>query len=55
MVQGQIAKDELNSIINSFETAIKEAEQIVYFLILTGVSIATAANSYLFKVESVQS
>ena len=33
-----------------FRTAIKEAEQIVYFLILTGVSIATAANSYLFPI-----
>ena len=33
-----------------FRTAIKEAEQIVYFLILTGISIATAANSYLFPI-----
>lgn len=33
-----------------FRTAIKEAEQIVYFLILTGVSIATAANSYIFPI-----
>ena len=33
-----------------FRTAIKEAEQIVYFLILTGVSIATAANSYLVPI-----
>jgi|TARA_B110000003_G_scaffold168078_1_gene168087 hypothetical protein len=33
-----------------FRTAIKEAEQIVYFLILTGISIATAANSYIFPV-----
>ena len=33
-----------------FRTAIKEAEQIVFFLILTGVSIATAANSYLFPI-----
>ena len=33
-----------------FRTAIKEAEQIGYFLILTGVSIATAANSYLFPI-----
>ncbi len=31
-----------------FRTAIKEAEQIVYFLIITGIAIATAANSYLF-------
>jgi len=31
-----------------FRTAIKEAEQIVYFLIITGISIATAANSYIF-------
>ena len=30
-----------------FRTAIKEAEQIVYFLILTGISIAVAAGSYL--------
>ena len=29
-----------------FRTAIKEAEQIVYFLILTGTSIAVAAGSY---------
>ncbi len=29
-----------------FRTAIKEAEQIVYFLILTGISIAVAAGSY---------
>lgn len=33
-----------------FRTAIKEAEQIIYFLILTGVSIATAAGSYLFPI-----
>ena len=33
-----------------FRTAIKEAEQIVYFLILTGIAIATAAGSYLFPV-----
>ncbi len=33
-----------------FRTAIKEAEQIVYFLILTGISIATAANSYIFPI-----
>ena len=31
-----------------FRTAIKEAEQIVYFLVLTGVSISTAASSYIF-------
>lgn len=31
-----------------FRTAIKEAEQIVYFLILTAISIATAASSYIF-------
>ena len=31
-----------------FRTAIKEAEQIVYFLVLTGISIATAASSFLF-------
>ena len=33
-----------------FRTAIKEAEQIVYFLILTGISIAAAAGSYFFPV-----
>ncbi len=33
-----------------FRTAIKEAEQIVYFLILTGISIATAAGSYFFPI-----
>ncbi|MDA0885877.1 MAG: DUF4956 domain-containing protein [Bacteroidetes bacterium] len=33
-----------------FRTAIKEAEQIVYFLILTGLAIAVAANSYIFPV-----
>ena len=31
-----------------FRTAIKEAEQIVYFLILTAISISTAASSYIF-------
>ena len=33
-----------------FRTAIKEAEQIVYFLILTGISIAIAAGSYFFPI-----
>ena len=33
-----------------FRTAVKEAEQIVYFLILTGIAIATAAGSYIFPV-----
>ena len=33
-----------------FRTAVKETEQIVYFLILTATSIATAANSYLFSI-----
>tara|TARA_B100001996_G_scaffold361143_1_gene327661 strand:+ start:26 stop:700 length:675 start_codon:yes stop_codon:yes gene_type:complete len=33
-----------------FRTAIKEAEQIVYFLILTAIAIAAAAGSYLFPV-----
>ena len=33
-----------------FRTAIKEAEQIVYFLILTGISIAAAAGSYFFPI-----
>lgn len=32
-----------------FRTAIKEPEQIIYFLILTGSSIALAANSYIFS------
>tara|TARA_B100001939_G_scaffold343814_1_gene357155 strand:+ start:1156 stop:1830 length:675 start_codon:yes stop_codon:yes gene_type:complete len=31
-----------------FRTAIKEAEQIVYFLILTAISISTAAASFIF-------
>lgn len=31
-----------------FRTAIKEAEQIVYFLIITGIAIAAAANSYVY-------
>ena len=33
-----------------FRTAVKETEQIVYFLILTATSIATAANSYLYSI-----
>lgn len=33
-----------------FRTAVKETEQIVYFLILTATSIATAANSYFFSI-----
>tara|TARA_B100001250_G_scaffold214762_1_gene184277 strand:- start:4742 stop:5416 length:675 start_codon:yes stop_codon:yes gene_type:complete len=33
-----------------FRTAIKEAEQIVYFLILTAISISNAAGSYLFPI-----
>ena len=33
-----------------FRTAIKEAEQIVYFLILTAIAIASAAGSYLFPI-----
>ena len=33
-----------------FRTAIKEAEQIVYFLLLTAIAIAAAAGSYLFPV-----
>jgi len=36
-----------------FRTAIKEAEQIVYFLVLTSISIACAANSFLFPVVLV--
>ncbi len=33
-----------------FRTAIKEPEQIVYFLILTGISIASAAGAYVFPI-----
>ena len=33
-----------------FRTAIKEAEQIVYFRLLTTIAIAAAAGSYLFPV-----
>ena len=33
-----------------FRTAIKETEQIIYFLILTAISIASAANSFLFAI-----
>ena len=33
-----------------FRTSVKETEQIVYFLILTATSIATAANSFLFSI-----
>jgi len=33
-----------------FRTAIKEPEQIVYFLILTGISIASAAGAYSFPI-----
>ncbi len=33
-----------------FRTAIKEPEQIVYFLILTGISIASAAGAYTFPI-----
>jgi len=33
-----------------FRTAIKEPEQIVYFLILTGISIAAAAGTYLYPL-----
>lgn len=33
-----------------FRTAIKEPEQIVYFLILTGISIASAAGAYIFPI-----
>ncbi len=36
-----------------FRTAIKEAEQIVYFLVLTAIAIACAANSFLFPVVLV--
>lgn len=33
-----------------FRTAVKETEQIVYFLILTANSIANAANSFLYSI-----
>ena len=33
-----------------FRTAIKEPEQIVYFLLLTGISIASAAGAYIFPI-----
>lgn len=33
-----------------FRTAVKEAEQLVYFLVLTAVSISTAAEGYLFAI-----
>ena len=36
-----------------FRTAIKEPEQIVYFLFITGISISTAAESFLFPLLSV--
>ena len=36
-----------------FRTAIKEPEQIVYFLFVTGIAISTAAESFLFPLLSV--
>jgi len=36
-----------------FRTAIKEPEQIIYFLFITGISISTAADSFLFPLLSV--
>ena len=36
-----------------FRTAIKEPEQIVYFLFITGISISTAAESFIFPLLSV--
>lgn len=33
-----------------FRTAIKEPEQIIYFLLITGISISSAAGSFLFPV-----
>ena len=36
-----------------FRTAIKEPEQIIYFLFITGISIATAAESFLFPLLSI--
>lgn len=36
-----------------FRTAIKEPEQIVYFLFITGIAISTAAESFIFPLLSV--
>lgn len=36
-----------------FRTAIKEPEQIIYFLIITAVAIATAAGSFLFPLITI--
>jgi len=36
-----------------FRTAVKEPEQIVYFLFITGIAISTAAESFLFPLLSV--
>lgn len=36
-----------------FRTAIKEPEQIIYFLFITGVAISTAAESFLFPLLAV--
>lgn len=38
-----------------FRTAIKEPEQIIYFLFITGIAIATAAESFIFPLLSVLS
>ncbi|MEL0201731.1 MAG: DUF4956 domain-containing protein [Flavobacteriaceae bacterium] len=36
-----------------FRTAIKEPEQIIYFLFITGIAISTAAESFIFPLLSV--
>lgn len=36
-----------------FRTAIKEPEQIIYFLFVTGIAISTAAESFIFPLVSV--
>jgi len=38
-----------------FRTAIKEPEQIIYFLFITGIAISTAAESFIFPLLSVLS
>ena len=36
-----------------FRTAIKEPEQIIYFLFITGIAISTAAESFIYPLLSV--
>jgi hypothetical protein len=38
-----------------FRTAIKEPEQIIYFLFITGIAISSAAESFIFPLLSVLS